>query len=163
MLKIIETILVPHNRINVIKDKKTKNKIEKELKVKISFEENNVIIEGEGVNLFQAKNIVKAIGRGFSPQNAFRLLDENEMLYIIDFGRFNRNRQRIIRSRLIGTKGKTRSLIEKYSGCAVSIYGKTVALIGKYEQINIAKEAVMMIIRGAKHSKVYSFLERAKL
>jgi ribosomal RNA assembly protein len=155
--------LVPQERINIVKDKKVKKKIEEELKVKISFEENNVIISGEGLNLFQAKNIIKAIGRGFSPQNAFRLFNEDEMLSIIDLSKFSKNRQKIIKSRLIGTKGKTRAFIEKYSGCAVSIYGKTVALIGTYEQVNIAKEAVMMILRGAKHSKVYSFLQRAKL
>ena len=70
---------------------------------------------------------------------------------------------KIIKSRLIGTKGKTRISIEECSGCFISIYGKTVSIIGKYEQINIAREAINMIIRGSKHSKVYSFLQQAKL
>lgn len=43
------------------------------------------------------------------------------------------------------------------------LYGKTVSLIGKYEQMDIAREAVKMILRGSKHSKVYGFLHQAKL
>lgn len=113
------------------------------------------------MELFQAKNIIKAIGRGFSPENAFRLLDENENLEIIELDQFNDNRLKIIKSRLIGTNGKTWKLIEKCSGCSLSVYGKTVSLIGSYEQLNIAREAVQMIIRGSKHSKVYDFLFQA--
>jgi ribosomal RNA assembly protein len=52
-------------------------------------------------------------------------------------------------------------MIEKCSGCSLSVYGKTVSLIGNYEQLNIAREAVQMIIRGSKHSKVYGFLFQA--
>jgi len=129
----------------------------------LSFQENSVIIEGEGIDLFQAKNIVKAIGRGFSPERAFRLLNEEESLEIIELSRFSDKKIKVIKSRLIGTKGKTRRAIEEFSGCSVSVYGKTVCIIGKYDQMNIAREAIKMIIRGAKHSKVYNFLQQAKL
>lgn len=70
---------------------------------------------------------------------------------------------KVMKSRLIGTKGRTRKAIEEYSGCSVSIYGKTVSIIGEYSQINIAKEAINMVIRGSKHSKIYGFLHQAKL
>jgi len=70
---------------------------------------------------------------------------------------------KIMKSRLIGTNGRTRKAIEEYSGCSVSIYGKTVSIIGQFNQINIAKEAINMIIRGSKHSKVYGFLHQTKL
>ena len=163
MIKILESILVPKDRIKVIKDRPVKQKIEKTLNVKIKFEDNLVEIKGEGIELFQAKNIVKAIGRGFSPEKAFRLFDEEEVLEIIELTGFKDNKMKIIRSRLIGTKGKTRRAIEESSGCFISIYGKTVCIIGKYEQINIAREAIDMIIRGSKHSKVYGFLQQSKL
>jgi ribosomal RNA assembly protein len=154
--------LVPQDRIKVIKDEETRNKIKKSLNVKLSFQENSVLIEGEGLELFQAKSIVKAIGRGFSPEKAFRLLSEDEILEIVELTGFDK-KMKIIKSRLIGSKGKTRRMIENYSGCSVSIYGKTVSLIGKYDQMSIAKEAIDMIIRGSKHSKVYNFLEQAKI
>jgi len=156
-------VLVPKERIKIIKDQKTVKKLENSIKIKISFEENSVIIEGEGVELFQAKNIVKAIARGFSPEKAFRLLNEEETLEIIELTEFTDKKMKVIKARLIGTKGKTRKLIENFSGCSVSVYGKTVCIIGNFEQMNIAREAIKMVIRGSKHSKVYGFLQQANL
>jgi ribosomal RNA assembly protein len=160
---ILEFILVPKDRIKVVKDRKTENAIEKTLKVRLFFQENSVEIEGEGIELMQAKNVVKAIARGFSPEKAFRLFDEDEMLEIIQITSSNDRKIKVIRSRLIGTKGKTRRMIESCSGCSVSVYGKTVSLIGKYEQVSIAREAVEMVLRGSKLSKVFGMLQRSKL
>jgi ribosomal RNA assembly protein len=153
----IESVNVPKDRINVIKDEKVKRGVENSLNVKLSFDENSVVIEGEGLDLFTTKNVIKAMGRGFAPDKAFRLFNEEEVLEVIEIGE-ETNKLKIIKSRLIGTKGKTRRMIEEFSGCAVSVYGKTVSLIGKYEQISIGKEAVKMIILGSKHAKVYKFL-----
>ena len=61
MIRILETLLVPKDRIRVVKDRETKERIEKELGVKMSFSDNLVEIDGEGVELFRAKDIVKAI------------------------------------------------------------------------------------------------------
>lgn len=157
-----EVVLIPQERINILKEKETKEKIEKGLNVKITIQENIVEIDGEGLELYQAKNIVKAIGRGFSPEKAFRLLNEDEQMEIIELRGFTDKKMKVIKSRLIGTKGKTRKEIEKWSGCSVSIYGKTISIIGKYKQIEIAREAIDMIIRGSKHSKVYGFLKKVK-
>jgi ribosomal RNA assembly protein len=154
--------LVPQDRIKVIKDGPVKQKIKETLNVKIDFEDNLVKIEGEGVELFQAKNVVKAIARGFSPKKAFRLFDEEEILEIIELEGFKDNKLKLIKSRLIGTRGKTRVIIEKDSGCFMSVYGKTVCLIGEYHEIEVARKAVKMILRGSKHSKVYGFLLQAK-
>ena len=159
----IEVILVPKDRINVIKNEEVVKKLENSIKIKLSFEDNSVIIEGEGLDLLQAKSIVKAMGRGFSPEKAFRLLSEEESLEIIELSEFNDKKIKILKSRLIGTKGKTREMIENFSGCAVSVYGKTVSVIGKYDQMNVCREALKIIIRGSKHSKVYTFLRQAKL
>jgi ribosomal RNA assembly protein len=153
----IESVNVPKDRINVIKDEKAKRSLENSINVKLSFDENSVIIEGEGLDLFTAKNVIKAIGRGFAPDKAFRLLNEEEVLEVIEIGQED-NKLKTIKSRLIGTKGKTRRMIEEFSGCSLSIYGKTVSLIGKYEQLMIGKEAVKMILLGSKHAKVYKFL-----
>ncbi|MCD6476964.1 MAG: RNA-processing protein [Candidatus Aenigmarchaeota archaeon] len=153
----IESILVPKRRIRVIMDKNCKIPLEEKLNVKISFNENNVIIEGEGLELYKAKEIIKAIARGFSPVRAFRLLEDNQELRIIDIE--PEKRAHIIRSRLIGTKGKTRKSIEEHTKCFMSVYGNTVALIGDYSQIEKARHAIEMIMRGSPHGKVYNYLE----
>ena len=160
---ILEALLVPKERIGVLKDKEVKENIEKVLDVKLSFKENLVEIDGEGLNLYRAKDVVKAIGRGFAPDKAFRLFDEEEVLEIIDLGGHTDKKIRTIKARLIGTKGKTRKKIEYFSRCSLSIYGDTVCLIGKHNQIKVAEEAVKRIIRGSKHTKVYSYLQDAKI
>jgi len=155
-------VLVPRERVRIVREEKNASKIENALNVKISFDENSVSIEGDGLDLMQAKSVVKAIGRGFSPEHAFRLFNEDEIFETIELGQFNENRMKVLKSRLIGTGGKTWRMIERLTGCSMAIYGKTVSLIGTYEQVGGAKEAVQMIIRGNKHASVYGFLFKAK-
>jgi len=157
-----EVVLIPQKRIKVLKSKETREKIEYELNVKITIQENIVEIDGKGLNLYQAKNIVKAIARGFSPEKAFRLFNENDQMEIIELKDLSDNKVKTTKSRLIGTQGKTRKMIEKWSGCSISIYGKTVSIIGDYKQLEIARGAINMILRGSKHSKVYGFLRKTK-
>lgn len=152
-----EVLLIPKDRINVLNEETIKT-IEKEVRVKISIKENIVEIEGEGLNLFQAKNIIKAIGRGFSPLNALKLLEDKE-LEIIDIPGKNIKR---IKSRIIGTRGKTRKFIEEMTGCCLSVYGKTVSIIGNYEELGDARKAIEMFIKGASHSSVYRFLGKSE-
>ncbi len=155
----IEAIKIPKERVGVLKDPKTKTKLEAKLAVKISFEENSVLIEGEGLEAYQAKNTVKAIGRGFAPIKAFRLFNDEEVLEIIDLEYGEKKNERI-KARVIGTKGRMREEIEQWSKASVSIYGKTISLIGTYQQIKNAKEAIEMLIKGAEHKTVYNFLQR---
>jgi ribosomal RNA assembly protein len=160
---ILEVLLIPKERTGVLKEKEIKETIEKVLDVKISFKENLVEIDGEGLKLYRAKDIVKAIGRGFAPNKAFRLFDEEQVLEIIDLGDHSDKKKRTIKARLIGTKGKTRKKIEYFSRCSVSICGDTICLIGKHGQIKVAEEAVKRIIRGSKHTKVYAYLRDVKI
>ncbi|MEM5804640.1 MAG: KH domain-containing protein [Candidatus Aenigmatarchaeota archaeon] len=151
-----DAILIPEDRLESMK--KAKLKIEKTLGVSLDFSENSVEIEGEdGLKVMQAKNVVKAIGRGFAPERAERLFKEEQMLEILDVGANDR-----IKSRIIGTEGKTRHEIEKSTDASVSVYGKTVSIIGTWEQVKNAKEAIEMLINGSEHKTVYRFLEKLR-
>jgi len=44
----------------------------------------------------------------------------------------------------------------------ISVYGKTVGIIGTIEQVKIAREAVEMLIKGVSHESVFSFLEKKR-
>jgi len=155
----IEAVLIPKDRLGVLKDPEAKKEIETKLNVAITFDENAIIINGDGLEAYQAKNIVKAIGRGFSPPKAFRLFDDEQILEIIVLPFVDKKNDRI-KSRVIGTKGKMREEIEKTTKASISVYGKTISIIGTYEQIKNAKEAIEMLINGAMHKTVYSFLRR---
>ncbi|TLZ44583.1 MAG: RNA-processing protein [Methanobacteriota archaeon] len=112
----------------------------------------------------KARDIVQAVARGFSEERAFRLLDEDSYIEILDIKDFARSKNRItqVRARLIGTRGKTRRIIEELTGVDVSVWGHTVAMIGGPFEMGIAREAMIMLLRGSEHKTVYRFLERKR-
>jgi ribosomal RNA assembly protein len=116
--------------------------------------------------LFKAKDVVTALGRGFSPEHAFRLIrDEEAILDIIDlrtvFGKSEADIKRV-KGRIIGMNGKTRRIIEELTDTNVAIFGHTVTIIGTVEQVQVAREAIEMLVRGSMHSTVYRFLHRKR-
>ncbi len=155
-----DSVLIPEDRINVL-TREVLKKIEGQIKVKITLDGNVVEIENDGFDVFIAKNVVRAVGRGFSPKNAFKLFGEENQIEVIALAGSEKNITRI-KSRIIGTKGKTRRLIERYTECVLSVYGKTVSIIGGVEKIKVARKAVEMIIEGAPHSAVYKHLEKSQ-
>ena len=44
----------------------------------------------------------------------------------------------------------------------ISVYGKTVAIIGKTENIDLSKRAIEKLLGGAPHGNVYQFIEMQK-
>lgn len=116
--------------------------------------------------LFRAKEVVTAVGRGFSPEHAFRLIDdEDALLDVIDlritFGKSESDIKRV-KGRIIGMDGKTRRLIEELAGANVAVYGHTVCIIGNIDQSQTAREAVEMLVKGSLHATVYRFLHRKR-
>jgi ribosomal RNA assembly protein len=110
--------------------------------------------------------VVTAIGRGFSPEHAFRLLrNEDDIFDFIDFrvifGRSESDVKRV-KGRIIGANGKTRKLIEELTDASVVVYGHTVGFIGTFEQVEVARNAVQMLIDGSQHHTVYKYLQRKR-
>jgi len=155
-------IKIPQERKDILKkDKKIKEDIEEFTQTKIEVNDD-VAIEGESFNVFQAKNVLKAFGRGFDVNNSLYLLEDEYGLEIIDLSEFTKSKERMatLKGRVIGTGGKTRKYIEKYADVKTCIFGKTVSIIGQWDKINIAKEAIMKIIQGCTHTTLYKWLER---
>ena len=55
-----------------------------------------------------------------------------------------------------------RRMIEEMSGARLAIGDRHVAIVGDYEQVRVAREAVEMLIRGRQHRTVYDFLRRMR-
>ena len=116
--------------------------------------------------LLKAKDVVTAIGRGFSPDITNRLIrNEDEIFDMVDlrlvFGRSESDMKRI-KGRIIGSEGKTRRLIEELTEANVVVYGHTVGIIGSFEEADAARNAVQMIIEGCEHHTVYRYLQRKR-
>ena len=169
----IEYIKVPEDRVAVIigKNGETRKLIEKLTltKLKVDSKEQTITImassdECDPLNFWKTKFIIQAIGRGFSPKNALKLLEDDFLLDIIDLGKiFSSERSRMrIKGRIIGENGKTRRLIEELSETKLSVYGDTISIIGSEFPVKIAKHAINMLIEGASHSGVYRYLNKKK-
>ena len=85
-------IRIPEDRIGVLigRSGKTKSKIEETCSVKLDIDSKNgeVQVLSEVVNeqfqTFKALEIITAIGRGFSPEKAMRLLKGENTLHVIN-------------------------------------------------------------------------------
>jgi ribosomal RNA assembly protein len=168
-------IKVPKERVGVIigPDGVTKKNIEEKLSVELQIDSDSgdvTITMSEKATdpsmLFRAKDVVTALGRGFSPEHAFRLVrDEDAILDVIDlrtvFGKSEADIKRV-KGRIIGMNGKTRRLIEELTDTQVAVFGHTVSIIGTIEQAGVAREAVEMLVKGSMHSTVYRVLHRKR-
>jgi ribosomal RNA assembly protein len=169
-----EYLKIPRERVGVLigAHGKTKEHIENatETMIEVDSEAGSIAISPredseDPLAVWKARYMVKAIGRGFNPEIALKLVDDDVMLEIINLPDYvGKSKKAVLRQkgRIIGKDGKTRDIITEMTGTHVSVYGKTVALIGEMEHLQIAKEAVEMILTGVRHKTVYSFLERKK-
>ncbi len=168
----LEEIIIPMNRIGVLIGPKgsTKREIEKlgTVTLEINSSDGSVLIEdlasSNQEKVLKAIDCVKAIARGFSPKNAFKLFEEKNNFDLINLNDFDLKTSKSMktkRGRVIGSNGRARLEIERTTGVLISIQGKTIAFIGTIEQIDLAKRAVEMLLEGAKHSTVFGFINGA--
>ena len=160
---------IPEERIAVLigTEGKVKKEIEEQTKCKLDIsKEGDVTITGEdGLILFITKEIVRAVGRGFNPKIAIQLLKTDYALEIIDLRDYagkNKNTLERLKARVIGTAGKARAEFERLTATSISIYGKTIGIIGSTEQVAYARQALEMLLEGAMHKTAYYFLERKR-
>lgn len=157
----IGAIIGPKGRVKQIIEEKSAARLD------IDSEEGTVeIIPGEDpVGAMKAEDVVNAIARGFNPDKTFSLFDDDMlMLEVIDISKHANTQKDMLRlkGRIIGKGGKTREITERLIGVKISVYGKTVSLLGTPEQNQIARTSIEMLIEGATHGSVYSYLEKKR-
>lgn len=138
-------------------------RIQKKLKdlcdCEFRYMEDVEIESDDPLKIFRTKEVVKAFGRGFKIDDALALLDESYYLEIVEIESKSKDRITVLKGRVIGRDGGTKKIIEKISEAKISIYGKTISIIGRWDEVQIAKEAVGLILSGSEHSTVYQFLK----
>lgn len=163
----MDFLKIPKVRIGALigKNGETKKRLEKELQCRIIVSDVGEVdySSKDSLNQFKLKNIIKAIGRGFTCDEALVLMNDEYALQIINLKDYSlKSEKKLLRlkSRLIGTEGKSRKLIEELTDTTVVVFGKTISVIGKYDGVDTASEAIFMLIEGATHRKARVFLER---
>lgn len=167
----VEHLKVPTDRVGALigSGGETKRLIQEKAGVNLDITHDGDITiaspEEDGFKEWRVMDVVKAIGRGFNPKYALNLLKEDYTLSIFDLYDTLGGRERDIKrvkARIIGEGGKAREIIERLTKCKISVYGKTVSVIGGEEDMDIAEKALNMLIDGARHATVYKFLESAQ-
>ena len=162
---------MPKNRVAVIigREGSVKKEIEEATKTKLSIDskEGDIFVSGEdALGLYTAREIIKAIGRGFNPDIARLLLKPDYIFEVVDVSEYaGKSKEAILRlkGRVIGKEGKSRRLIEELTECSISVFGKTISIIGLPEAAASARQAVESLLRGSTHANVYKWLERRRV
>ncbi len=168
------TIKIPRERIGALIGKrgKVKQQIEKKCGVEITIdsETGDAIVLGnkpiDQMEAFRAIEFITAVARGFSPERASILLEDEEMIFqqmdLHDYAGKSPNALERIKGRIIGEGGKARRMIEELSGASISIYGHTAGFIGNYKEIKLATDAIVLLAKGSMHKTVYNMLQDAR-
>jgi ribosomal RNA assembly protein len=165
-----QELKIPVERVAVLigVDGSVKKQIEKKMNVRLEIDskEGDVIISGDdSISVFETIDVVKAIGRGFNPKVAELLFKEGytfNLMNIQDFvGRSKKDVMRM-KGRVIGREGKSRSVIEHATDTSIVVYGKTIGIIGKLENVSIARQALEMLLEGSPHGNVFKWLDLKK-
>ena len=166
--------MIPLDRMGVLigREGETKAKVEDAFKVQLLVQSQSGVVEiiprpdsEDPTTILRARDVVLAMGRGFSPDRALQLVDDDIVLDIIDlretFGKNERDIARL-KGRVIGREGKIRRLIEEMTDAKVSVYGHTISMLGEYEHVNAAREAIELLLKGKQHSTVYKLLRKIR-
>lgn len=166
-----EHIKIPLERIAVLVGPKgsIKELIEEKSTARLNIDSQSGDIEitdpKDPLKGMRAKEVVHAIGRGFSPEKALRLFDEDLLMFetidLTNIASTEKDLQRI-KGRIIGKAGKSREIFETLTNVRISVYGKTISIIGYPEQNAVARAGIDMLLKGSSHGPVYKFLEKKK-
>ncbi|TFF98266.1 MAG: RNA-processing protein [Promethearchaeota archaeon] len=149
----------------------TKREIEETLGVEIDIDSSTGEVEVKPdlerenynpLNLIVAEKVIRAINRGFNPNKALKLKNDEIILEVINLASIlgkSRKKLKRIKGRLIGRNGEIREAIEENAECYISIFGKTISVIADHENMQIAKKAINMIINGMPHHTILKYLE----
>jgi len=161
---------IPKDRVGALIGKKgeIKKYIENKGNIKLEIDSKTgdvALIGKDSVVLYETRNIVGAIGRGFAPETAFMLYDENnimELIEINDFSGKSHKKFQRLKGRVIGSNGKARRMIEDMTETRISVYGKTIGIIGELEHAAMARRAIEQLLSGSPHGNVYRWLENKR-
>jgi len=161
-------IVVEENRLKALKD--STRSIEEEFRVKVIVDDNRnevTIIPSDNTNfdqLMKAKSIIEAISYGFDYDDAQNLRNDDYALEVIDLRDYVSDKDKAnhinrIKSRIIGEDGRAKRVLQELTDTKIAIGDKYIAILGPYENVRTARDALEMLIKGRQHSTVYKWIQ----
>ncbi len=164
-------LMIPKKRVGVLigKDGKAKRQLEELMGVKLSVTHEGLVdVTGkDALNVWKAKHMVLGIARGFNLSDVECLTDDEHTLIVVNLqdllGKNEKTMERF-KARIIGKDGRAKKRIEDETNTHLAVFGKTVSVVGRGDNVEDAREAIEMILDGKMHNTVFKFLElnRAK-
>lgn len=143
---------------------KLRKKLEKDLDVKITNRGKEIFIKGEPEDEYIAEKVLDALNFGFAFQTAILIKKQDFILEILNIKDYTKRQDlRIVRARIIGTQGKTLKTLSNLANSHFELKDNYVGIIAPPENLENAQEAIISIIKGAKQTNVYGFLEKHKV
>ncbi|WP_069807105.1 KH domain-containing protein [Vulcanisaeta thermophila] len=158
-------VVVDRGRIRSIVD--VKDRIESDFRVRLTINQEGgevVLTPMENTTfeeLMKAKNVIEAISYGFTYEEAQKLENDDYVLDVIDLRDYidkDPGHMSRVKARIIGENGRAKRTIEEITETSIIIGDRVVAILGPYENVKAAKEALEMLIKGRQHSTVYRWL-----
>ena len=168
-----QTVRIPSDRIGALLGKggKTKKWLEETFKIRLIVDSNTGEATIESLtdtletDTLKAVEVVNAIARGFSQGRAARLKLDDTILSIMDLRSYqgkSSNSLTRVRGRIIGESGRARRVIEELTRAEVSVYGHTIAIIGRIDEVKLAEDALDILASGGPHRVAYQVLQKRR-
>jgi ribosomal RNA assembly protein len=139
---------------------KNRKRLMEELEVKITNNGTEVTVDGSPENEYIALQVLDALNYGFPYIEAISMKREGKDLETINIKEHtNQSNLERVRGRVIGKGGKALKTLASLTDSAIELKENTVAVIADPENMERATEAIIAIIKGAKHGAVYKELE----
>jgi len=143
---------------------KNRKKLEEKLNVKITNRGKEVFMQGDSQDEYWAEKVIDALNFGFPYAVAIIIKEEEFIFEILNIKDHTKRKDlKSIRARIIGKDGKALQTLSQLTGCYFELKDNLVGIIGGPELIENATEAIIAIVKGAKHSNVYAHLEKSKV
>lgn len=157
----MELIKIPAERVPILLETKKRLELQSKANLEVNID-GEITITGESAEEFFLKDVIKAIGRGFDPNDAEKLFDEKYILEIIDLKDLCKNEKDLkrVKGRIIGERGKMKTEIESATESKISVYGRTVGIIAPLDNMHYAHKAVYKIIEGSRLESVFNDLAK---
>ncbi len=94
--------------------------------------------------IIKARDLIKLLSRSVPAAQALKILDDDVNCDVVKIGGLVRNKEKFVkrRQRLMGPNGSTLKAIELVTGCYILVQGNTVACMGPYKGLKIARRIV---------------------
>ncbi len=142
------------------------HELEKFARVRFDEANNMVLIESkdEKSDVLKVRDFVIALDNCIEESLGLEILRKDFMVYLIDLRNIFSDKEDIRRilGRIIGEQGKIKAKIIEMTGCHLQINDSKILLVGSYEDVEYAKQAIQIIVDGSPYTRLFKYLEKVR-